>query len=193
MVSWRDLVKEGGSRVYSRMTRPAATARPTDLLEAAGRLMAVTGYHHLVVVGDNGEAVGFLSLLDVMRGVLGIPAAHPEGFPHYEQETDAVWSDPQPLEEAHIDAAPTGPGVIALIHGGRHRPEVIVWADSTNDVRARLLDLVSEPQPQLARWLEDGELRFRAASLRDADKRKAVSERLMSQARRAQWPERLGS
>ena len=195
MVSWRDLVKfPGTNQVESRMSRPLATVRDSDLIEAAGRVMATTGHHHVAVVDAEGAVVGFLSLLDVVRGLLGVPAPHPAGFPHYDDEAHVIWTDERALEDAEIEHAPEGAGVIVLVRGGRNRSETVVWAEPTNDIRARLIDLVSEPSPtpQLGRWLESGELRFRAAQVPDAEERKKLADVIMNRARRRQWLERLG-
>jgi CBS domain-containing protein len=195
MVSWRDLVKiDGSSRIAARMKWPAAVVNASDSLEAAGRVMATSGYHHLPVIGAGGKMVGFVSVLDVMRGMLGVPAAHPAGFPHYDAATGAVWTDPCALDEAHIDTAPEGPGVIVLIHGGRNRPENVVWAGATHNLRTRLLDLLSEPQrtPQLARFIEDGSLRFRASMVLNPARRKEVAEQILEAAPNDLWRERIG-
>lgn len=195
MASWRDLVKyEGTNRIDSRMSRPPATVRDTDSIEAAGRLMATTGFHHAAVVDASGVVVGFVSILDVVRGLLGIPTSHPAGFPHYDEVTDVTWSDDRTLAADQVEAAPDGAGVIALIHGGRELHETVVWAEPTNDIRTRLVDLLSEPlaTPQLAGWLERGELRFRATPLGDPSERMRVAELLMTRARRGQWSERIG-
>jgi CBS domain-containing protein len=194
MVSWRDLVREPHGMIADKMTGPPSVVREDDLIESAGRLMALTGFHHAPVVNVTGKLVGFLSILDVLRGLLGIPATHPAGFPHYDEETGVVWTDELPLEEERFEAAPDGPGVLVLIEGGAQRPEIVVWAESTGNVRSRLVDLVSEPQAplQLARWLDSTSLRFRAAAVADDEARRKLAHLLVTRARRSAWLERLG-
>jgi hypothetical protein len=151
MVSWRDLVRPtGGDTIAGRMTRPATTVRKGDSIEAAARLMAEAGLHHAPVVDPAGRLVGFVSMLDAMRGVLGLPAGHPVGFPHYDADTGAVWSDPRPLSEGELDEAPAGPGVLVLIEGGRNQPDRVVWAEATAKVRSRL-PLVARAHRRLTR------------------------------------------
>jgi len=196
MISWRDLLKDArGATIDSRMSRAPSVVREGDQLEAAGRLMAITGFHHAPVIAADGKIVGFVSILDVMRGMLGMPAGHPPGFPHYDEDTGAIWTDARALEQDHVEAAPDAPGVLVLLHGGRNVPEIAVWAESTQNLRTRLLDLLSEPQSAapLARWIEGGGLRFRAAAVPDPERRKRLANLMMTRARRGQWVERFGS
>ncbi|HEY1960593.1 MAG TPA: CBS domain-containing protein [Polyangiaceae bacterium] len=46
-------------------------------LDEAARALAHENIHHLIVIGGSGEAIGMLSSLDVVRGLLGLPARHP--------------------------------------------------------------------------------------------------------------------
>jgi CBS domain-containing protein len=154
------------------MTRPAAVVHEEAAIASAGRLLAETGYHRLVVVDHHGRAVGVVSALDVVRGLLGVPVVHPASFPHLDPRTGLVWTDDQPLVVDRLEAAPDGPGLIVLIHGGAGVPERVVWAESARNVYARLTDMLSTPQadhPALAFWLNRGPLRFRTAALSEDD------------------------
>jgi hypothetical protein len=76
-----------------------------------------------------------------------------------------------------LHAAPDGPGVLALLYGGAFVPERIVWTESCPNVRERLAEMLSTPQqPPLAAWLDKRPLRFRAAALKDARRRRRVLE-----------------
>lgn len=195
-VSWRDLARApaDGATVATRMTAPAVTLRERDTIEQAAAALAETGLHHAPVVDDAGRMVGFVSLVDVVRGLVGRPAGHPPSFAHFDAETGVVWTDDLVLDDASIASVPDGPGVLVLVHGGRGVPETPVWAESTNSLRTRLYDLRSEPQPEpiLAHWLRLDHLRFRAASIPDAETRRRLAAQLASAARRALWPERIG-
>lgn len=181
VVSLRDLIgRSGKARVGERMTRPAITIHRDATIHEAGRALSDANVHRLVVVDDGGRAVGVVSSMDVVRALLGIPVRYPAGFPHRDEQ-GLVWSDPAELVLANADRAPIGPGLIVLIHGGADRPELPVWAEEANNIRARLHDMLSDPQgdtPQLA-WLLEHELphlRFRFSSASDARARARALE-----------------
>jgi CBS domain-containing protein len=186
VLSLRDLAgPRTGDTAGALMTRPAAVVRETDTLAHAGHLLAQTGYHRLVVVDDDGRTVGVLSALDVVRGLLGIPAVHPRSFPHLDRELGLVFSDDQPLVADGLDDAPAGPGLILLVHGGAGVPERVVWAEAAHDVHARLTDMVNTPQsdrPILDYWLSRGPLRFRTAAAAESELPRAL-ERLARRVR----------
>lgn len=188
VVSLHDLVSRTGARAADLMTSPAATVHVDAPIAEAGRLLAETGYHRLVVVDWEGRAVGVVSSLDVIRGLMGLPAAHPAAFPHLDPETHLRWTDDQPLEAGHLDPTATGPGLIVLVHGGASLPERVVWAESCDDVFGRLTDILERPQdaePMLAWWLARGNLRFRVALAPDPARRESVLPRLICEARLA--------
>src|SRR5205085_5868355 len=118
LISLRDVADAlPGMTVGDRMTRPAVFVRAEETISAAARLLADTGFHHLPVVDPDGRAVGFVSALDLLRGLLGEPAPHPSVFPHLEQRTGLAWTDEHPLAFDHVEAAPDGAGLLLLIHG----------------------------------------------------------------------------
>jgi len=189
MISTRDLVGVTGARqtVAERMSSPAISVRAHDSIELAGRMLCEMRLHRLVVVDETGAAIGIVSAGDVVAGLLGLPAQHPLTFPHYDPKTGLTWTDPIPLRADRVIEAPDGPGVLLLIHGGVGQPEMVFWAEADTDLRARLDELVNLPQghlPRLARWLERGDIRFRAASVPDAAQRKRVVDELLEQSRR---------
>lgn len=176
MISLRDLVgPRPGATAAERMTSPAVTIPASARIEEAGRRLSETGYHRLVAVDETERAVGIVSGLDVVRGLLGIPAGHPAAFPHLDRETGLVWTDDLPLEARRVALAPQGPGLIVLIHGGAGVPERAVWAEACEEVRSRLGDMLARPQPDLlGAWLDHGSLRFRAAIHPDPGRRQAA-------------------
>ncbi len=188
VVSFRDLVgRASGATVEERMTRPALTAREDTGIEALARLLAESGVHRLVVVDGEGRATGIVAALDVIRGLVGMPASHPATFPHYDSKAGVSWTDDTEMDLEHMGAAPDGPGVFVLVRGGRGVTETVVWAEAAYNVRTRLYDILSLPQDAalLARILrEDHELRFRAASVPDANRRMKMLEGLLSDAHR---------
>jgi len=173
LVSLRDLVGERpGTTAGERMTRPPATVPAEVRLGEAARRLAMTRYHHLVVVDAGGYVVGMVSALDIIRGLMGLPAPHPASFPHLDRETGLSWTDDLPLELSEIHAAPDGPGVLVLLHGGAGVAERVLWAESSESVRDRLKQMLTTVQPGLlGAWLAYGGLRFRAASAPDPAER----------------------
>jgi hypothetical protein len=126
-----------------------------------------------------------VSAVDLVRGLLGMPAVHPQIFPHLDKKTGLTWTDDTPLVADRVEIAPTRPGVLVLVRGGAHRTETPVWAEAAQDLRARLIDLVTVPQPRLlARLLEveRGRLRFRTAATADLNEARQVAGRLMAEA-----------
>ena len=175
VISLKDLIRRGPATVGERMGRPAVAVRAQESLHDAAVVLAERGFRRLPVVDDDGTLVGVASALDVLRGLLGIPAAHPDSFPHYDRATGLNWSDDRRLALDQIAAAPNGPGIVMLRVGGVNMSERTVWSEAASNLRARLRSILSDPQdnPALRRLLEryTGQLRFRFASVPDAVRR----------------------
>ncbi len=167
-VSLRDLVDApGGMPVSALMSTPADVVPSCASIREAAALMARRARHHLVVVDVDGRAVGFLSLLDVVRGLIGAPASHPSAFSHRDPCSGLEWTDPIPLGLGTIDLAPSCAGVLLLIDGSPDRHDRVVWSEATQDVRARLVDLAHRPDAAPTEVREAalrGHLWFRAAT-----------------------------
>lgn len=184
IVSFRDLLTRRGASVADRMTRPAFTVQSGANIREAAAVMADAGVHRLPVVDGDGVCVGVLSLLDVVRGLIGVPASHPAAFPHLDLETGLAWTDDIPLETERLELAPDGPGVLVLIRGGAGVHETPFWAEATDRVRARLAELLAATEaelPELPELHGKGELRFRAAAIHDPRARDRVHEYLLGQ------------
>ena len=171
MISLRDLVfAEPRAHISRLMSSPVASVGVGSSIEEAARILGETGYHRLPVVDSNQRLVGIVSSLDVVRGLRGLPARHPETFPHPDPDTGLSWSDDVPLELDRIEAAPSGPGIVAILHGGVGVRERVVWAEMADDMRTRLLDMLTRFQdnyPALRHWLQKQPLRFRTATVTD--------------------------
>ena len=75
VVSLRDLV--GDADIDAAMTRPARSISVGSTVEDAARMLAESEYHHVVVVGTDGRAVGIVSSVDLLRAMVGLPPRHP--------------------------------------------------------------------------------------------------------------------
>lgn len=169
------------STVGEIMNTPAVTIPGNLPLTAAAELMSESGYHHLIVVDNEGRAVSMLSSLDLIRGLAGLPISHPGSFPHYDIRFGVVWSDEYRLETSAVEAAPAAAGVLSLIAGRPGVPDRVVWSEHAANLRDRLLDLVSRPLAQvqpLRRWLEAGSLRFRTAQIAGDERARRVVDAL---------------
>jgi hypothetical protein len=183
VVSFRDLLPyQGGTRIMDRMSAPAISIARTASIEAAARLLSERGIHRLVVVDEDGLTVGVVSASDCMRGLCGLPASHPATFPHYDRRKGLTWTDDLILCSENLDLAPSAPGILLLRVGGLGRYETDVWIESTENVRARLQDMLLRPQQDrrlaqlLSRYGKD--LRFRASPVPDASRRVAALDAL---------------
>ncbi len=173
VISISDLTGElGPHQVQDLMSTPARVTILSAAVHEAAQQIAETGLHHLVVVDDGGSAVGFLSVVDVVRALLQ-PSEGAEASP-VEVDSPLEWSDREALSETGLLAAPDGPGVFVLLKVDPGKAEVFVWAEETENVRARLATIRSDPSPRLARFIEADRLRFRAAAAKTEDERAAV-------------------
>jgi len=181
MISLSDLTGElGDATVASRMSYPAAFVLETAPVGEAARIVAHTGFHHLVVVDAEHRAVGFISAIDVIRAQQGWtrPGAPPaEPAP---ASPELEWSAREKLTETGILAAPDGAGIFVLLRVPEDLPSTMLWAQASADLRARLEELRSDPPPRIARYLERGHLWFRAASVHDAASRRAALAKVLT-------------
>jgi CBS domain-containing protein len=182
VVSIRDLVKPNhGDTAEECMSTEVDQIEATTTIEDAARRLAEHDRRHLVVVDEAGAAVGMVSAGDLIRGLLGMPAKHPPAFPHYDRTSGLCWTDDAELCHERLSAAPDGPGVLVLKHGGKRVREQIVWAEGVQNVRTRLAEMLDMPDlqtPLLARALGLGGLWFRAARTDNAELRAHATEAL---------------
>jgi hypothetical protein len=179
VLSLRDIVSGSrqGTIARARMSAPAAVVRELASIREAARLIGATGYRRLVVVDEVGRATGMLSAIDVIRGLMGLPATHPAAFPHLDAATGLTWTDDAPLDADSIVAAPDGPGLLVLVHDAPGVPRRIVWVEAAENVSTRLTEMASLPQqnPELRFWLGHvKDLRFRAAAVQDPERRERL-------------------
>lgn len=76
VISLTDLTQNYGGANESRLVRDVMTpevlaARPREPLERAIQRMAFEGVHRLVVLDDDGQLVGMLTSMDVLRELAG--------------------------------------------------------------------------------------------------------------------------
>lgn len=170
MISLSDLTGElGTTTVGDHMSYPAAFVLQTAPVSEAARVIAHTGFHHLVVVDGEHRAVGFLSAIDVIRAQHGWtrPGAAPSEATPVPSLPELEWSASEKLTETGLLAAPEGPGVFMLLRVPNDLAPTLLWAQATHDLRERLAELLSDPPSRLARYVERGQLYFRATAVPD--------------------------
>lgn len=164
MISISDLVCDlEGLKVEDRMTSPAVVVEQSSPLSEAFEKFADSGYHHLPVVDAKGKATGFLSVIDVVRARLGRELDHARLSPVSRAEPTLEWSQEAWLTKNGIEDAPAQPGALVLVAKAPEGPEMVVWAETTDDLRRRLTELHDDPPPRLFWYLEGGALNYRTA------------------------------
>ena len=186
VASFRDLLSAGpGEKLSQRMTSPAVTVSSNAELEDAARLIVERGVHRAVVVDAAEKVCGVVSALDLIAGILGLPAKHPDTFPHYDKLHAVTWTNDELLELERVDTAPDRAGVFLLVSGGKGKAERVIWAESANNVRTRLYDLLSRPQDDNRELLGLMEryhqgLRFRATAVDSEARRRSLAAAVMA-------------
>jgi hypothetical protein len=164
-------------RAAERMTRPAPCVDGSTSVEDAAKELAKAGTHHLVVVDTAGVAVGILSVLDVLRAIMRLPARHPLAFPHWDEQTHTSWTDDWPLQEECASHAPDEAGVLVLVRPDPRDTDAAVWVEECLNVRHRVEDLADPSctcDATLACILHRGDVRFRAAAVHDVAERQRI-------------------
>ncbi len=180
MVTARAML-EGAGTAADRMSSPARCVEGSTDIQGAARRLALEDAHHLVVVDSAGVAIGIVSVLDVLRAVLGMPPHRPGAFPHWEAVTEASWTDEWPLDLEHASHAPDAAGVLVLVRGVVGETDAVVWVEACGNVRERvrtLTAIASSGEPTLAGLMERGDLRFRAASVPVEADRERITSRM---------------
>ena len=80
LVSLRDLAHADEGRSEEE---PVRVVNGGASVEDGARMLAEYGTHQLVVVDDGGRAIGMVSAVDFVRGLLGVPAEHPHAFDRF--------------------------------------------------------------------------------------------------------------
>jgi CBS domain-containing protein len=196
VASLRDLARAAEDDVVrDRMSAPPIVVGPRDTVDEASRLLVRGDLHHAPVVDADGRAVGFVSLLDLARALLGLPVRHPDVFPRWDAALGVSWSDDRTLDGARAASVPPLGGLLALGHGGAGHPETTVTIEACDDLRARAAELVATrlaELPSLAWLLEGGRLRFRYAVVADAFARREAARRAVERIHDDERRARLG-
>jgi hypothetical protein len=166
---------------------PALVARPDTSLTEGARLLDEADVHHLVVVDEDGRLVGFVSSLDLLRGLTGAPARHPDTFVHWDPAAGTAFSNERVLDPEHVDGVPHAPGLLVISRGGVDRPERVAWVEVVDDLKGWLNEYFNHPGElaQRAGWAtSDGALRYRYTELADRRQCEETAFRVREHAQR---------
>lgn len=167
-VSLRDALRaQEDVTVGAIMSTPVDVIEDEATIESAAEHLITHHRHRLPVVGHDGRARGFISILDVLRALRGHPFRHPETFPHHDLTTGLTWCDPRLLDDDAVMAAPAAPGVFALLWSRPAERDRTVWSEACANVRDRLRELLHTQlaaPPHLAEPIQSGQLFVRYAS-----------------------------
>jgi CBS domain-containing protein len=190
VISLRDVLESDGT-AGERMTKPAMCISNSTMIDHAAHQLARSDRHHLVVVDGAGAAVGMLSTLDLLRALLGLPTGHPAAFPHWDETTEVSWTDDRAFDVEGCATAPDVPGFLLIVSGIPGARDAIVWTEPCDSVRARAIELVSEPStrpPPLQHHMSAPGLRFRAAAVWDEAARERIAALLRDRLENAPPP-----
>lgn len=162
------------------MRSPAVSVPPSMTVDAAARCLVGQDLHHLIVVDSTGAAIGMLSILDVLRALLGIPPHHPPGFPHWDESTETSWTDDWPLTEENLAHAPDEAGVLALITEQPGIRDAMISAEPCTSLRSRVENLIrgDVSSSVLAQSLASGNVCFRTTVVQDDSRRERIARLL---------------
>lgn len=163
----------------NQMSRVPVVRTDSNLREAA-RVLSEQDAALAAVVDPSGVCVGLVSALDLLRSLAGL------AFPRRDTPLSATvdWGDEMEVDLEQLRLAPDRPGIWVMLRRADSERRTIVWAESAENVRARLVDLVTLPQTAaLARWLGYKHLRVKAAAIADPDERARVLEQIQAQVR----------
>lgn len=197
IIALRDLVDgaESGT-VDQRMSAPVETIPASANIEEAGRRLAETGLHHLVVTNPDGIAVGIVSALDVIRGLQGLPVRFGDKLTHEDRSTGLRWRGDYALGELPTDELAASPGLIVIRYTSPGVPDVPVWVGMVDDLQRAVRTIVDAPADidgLLAEWQTKHRehLLVRVAAVPDEEARQKAFEIVKAGSRVRAWARQI--
>jgi CBS domain-containing protein len=168
--------------VAERLTRPALCMDQNTPIDVAARTLALHRADSLLLVDEQGVAVGSLSALELLRAMLGLNGTKSLAQPF---DRDACWEAADYLELGAAHRAPEAPGIILISPGLDGSAKRIVWAEPTSNMRERLDEMLRNPQQnaRLEAMLDvyPRTLRFRCLTVFDAEQRNRLAGALCTE------------
>ena len=130
----------------THLKRPAVTVHQDTTIESAARTLAAHEADTLVLVDDQGVAVGALRALDLLRALLGLVSGGPEQ--EHRASSRVGWSRGALLDLDSVHRVPQAPGIILLDPGGGGTHPHIVWVEAADNIRERLDEMLRKPQAE---------------------------------------------
>jgi len=175
--------------VIERLHRKAVCVDQHTPLDVAARALVRHPSSCLVLVDGGGAAVGTLSALELLAGVLGTEEPSASDHAH---GRDPDWEHADILELGAAHRAPEAAGIILLSPGFDENHRRRVWAESTINMRERLDQMLREPQDEesLEALLEEypRAVRFRCLAVEDEAQRETLADVLCNVERGSSRP-----
>jgi CBS domain-containing protein len=164
------------------LQHPALSVHQNTDIEAAARMLEEHGADCLLLVNDQGVAVGALRADELQRAVHGLRTGHKDALG--EQRHSGTWSRGALLDLESLRHVPAAPGIILLDPGSPEGKPNIVWVEAALNIRERLDEMLRMPQdePVLEALLDvfPRQLTFRALVVSDADRRARLLRSLLA-------------
>jgi CBS domain-containing protein len=158
-----------------RLQLPALCVNQQMPVEVAARTLGLHAADSLLLVDDNGVAVGALTALELLRVMLRIDAVQTES----RRRLDEGWDAAELLELGAVHRASEAPGVILLASALEAGNPRILWAEGVENMRARLDEMLRTPQqdPRLESLLAvyPRTLRFQCLTVHDEAQRNELA------------------
>jgi CBS domain-containing protein len=175
------------------LKHPVVSVPQTTTIPEAARMLAEQNAERLVLVDQNGVAVGAVSALDLLRALLGFGVARastPSSPP-----LPRHWFASEFLHLGSVGHVPSAPGVIVLESVGEEAK--VLWAESALNVRERLDEMLRLPQedPVLEGLLAvyPRMVAFRVLLVDDEERRARVLRAVEALIKRSQAPRAAAS
>ena len=133
-----------GDELAEHLRSAAVSVHQNTPVELAAKTLAESNVDSLILVDDQGVAVGALHAIDLLRALLGLRMHQADRSSA--QRPVSGWSRGVLLELGAAHHAPALPGVILLDPGGVEAKPNIVWVEATQNIRERLDEMLRLPQ-----------------------------------------------
>jgi CBS domain-containing protein len=160
------------TELSERLHRPAVCVHESAGIEEAARVAVRENAETVLLVDDQGIAVGALRALDLLRALLNDACS---SSPQPEAQQQEVWSPARLLDLESLRQAPSAAGVVLLEQATDEQSPEVVWVEAPLDLRGRLDEMLRLPQadPRLEALLAvyPRRLNFRTLVVADPERR----------------------
>jgi len=171
------------------LQHPVLSVHQNTDIEVAARKLAEHGGDWLILVNDQGVAVGALRAYELQQAVLGLRVGHTHTQAQGTPRHSGTWSRGALLDLESLRHVPAAPGIILLDPGSPDGKPNIVWVEAALNIRERLDEMLRMPQtePALEALLDvyPRQLTFRALVVTNPDRRARLLRSLLAVLKRS--------